>query len=196
MRPNRNRVGALVERYVREFPIDDEIGVLDIGCGSGHQLLDLQRRLAKTHSKLRPCGIEISRNLAEAAHASVSAFGGHVAQASALDGLRSFGEMEFDVVMMISYLEHEFQPLAVLEEVRRILKPQGVCVLKVPNFASLNRRVRGKRWCGFRYPDHVNYFTPHTLRLVAAAAGLKVKRQAISDRFPLSDNMYAVLTRD
>ena len=28
-----------------------------------------------------------------------------------------------------------------------------------------------KRWCGFRYPDHLNYFTPKTLAAMAGEAG-------------------------
>jgi len=30
-------------------------------------------------------------------------------------------------------------------------------------YACLARQLRGRRWCGYRWPDHVNYFTPETL---------------------------------
>jgi hypothetical protein len=63
----------------------------------------------------------------------------------------------------------------------------------VPNFASWNRVIRGAKWCGFRYPDHVNYFSPRTLKLLAEVSGYRMEPQHITDRLPFSDNMYAVL---
>jgi hypothetical protein len=67
-------------------------------------------------------------------------------------------------------------------------------VIKVPNYGSLNRIVMGRRWCGFRYPDHLNYFTPATLRRMAAKAGLDAHFGA-TGKLPTSDNMWAVLTK-
>ena len=66
--------------------------------------------------------------------------------------------------------------------------------MKVPNYGSLNRMVMGKRWCGFRYPDHLNYFTPRTLAAMADGAGFDTEWGA-TGRLPTSDNMWAVLTK-
>ena len=96
---------------------------------------------------------------------------------------------------MSSFLEHEVNPLPLLRRCRERLRPGGSIVVKVPNFASLNRKVRGAQWCGFRWPDHVNHFTPDTLRAMARQAGLEVKRMTFLDRHPFSDNMYAVLKK-
>ena len=57
----------------------------------------------------------------------------------------------------------------------------------------MGRHLRGPRWCGYRWPDHVNYFTPATLQRMAEAAGLRVARMNALDRSPLSDSLYAVL---
>lgn len=119
--------------------------------------------------------------------------GGHVVQASAIDGLEQYGSETIDYAILQSFLEHESQPLALLQRLKKALRPAGAIVVKVPNFACWNRHLRGKRWCGFRFPDHVNYFTPRTLILLAESAGLKVVGQSLKERFPLSDNMYAVL---
>jgi len=64
--------------------------------------------------------------------------------------------------------------------------------VRVPNFASLNRRVIGKKWCGFRYPDHVNYFTPVSLRALVAKAGFTM---SITNNLTLhvDDNINALL---
>ena len=80
-----------------------------------------------------------------------------------MEGLKSFAAGFFTAATLRSYLEHELHPRAVLTELHRTLAPGGVALVKVPNYASLNRRVTGRKWCGFRYPDHLNYFTPASL---------------------------------
>jgi hypothetical protein len=52
----------------------------------------------------------------------------------------------------------------------------------------------GGRWCGFRYPEHLNYFTPETLRTMAAKAGFRISF-GLAGRLPTSDNMWAALTK-
>ena len=72
----------------------------------------------------------------------------------------------------------------VLENLWSVLAPGGFAVVKVPNCGSLNRKVMGARWCGFRYPDHLNYFTPKALGTAKAGFGISfglTGRQATSD---------------
>jgi predicted SAM-dependent methyltransferase len=97
--------------------------------------------------------------------------------------------------MLRSYLEHELNPLAVLQELHRTLQPGGVALIKVPNYASLNRRIMGRRWCGFRHPDHLNYFTPKTLRMIAERAGFECITNPIW-YIPTNDNMRALLRKN
>jgi hypothetical protein len=52
----------------------------------------------------------------------------------------------------------------------------------------------GPRWCGFRHPDHLNYFTPLTLGRMAAKAGFRISF-GLTGRLPTSDNMWALLTK-
>ena len=68
------------------------------------------------------------------------------------------------------------EPAATLGGVRHALASGGAAIIKVPNYASLNRHVMGRRWCGFRWPDHVNYFTPASLERLVRQAGLEVAR--------------------
>ena len=74
------------------------------------------------------------------------------------------------------------------------MMPGGKVFVRVPNYGSLNRRVMGARWCGFRYPDHVNYFTSATLRTMAAMAGFSMQ---IVNRANLwiDDNIQALLIK-
>jgi hypothetical protein len=45
----------------------------------------------------------------------------------------------FAAASLRSYLEHEADPLPVLENLQRVLAPHGFAVTKVPNYGSLNQ---------------------------------------------------------
>lgn len=188
----RNKTLRIVRALLAANP-DDKVNVLDVGCGWGSLLDELGRTLPPA-DRLRyvPHGIEISRELARLSDAKLRPLGGHCVHAPALEGLARTGGDRFDIVVMASYLEHELNPVPVLRQTGTRLREAGRIVVKVPNFDCWNRTLRGARWCGFRWPDHVNYFTPATLRQTVAAAGLRVEWL---DANPLSDNMYAVLAR-
>ena len=173
-----------------------QIRLLDLGCGDGQLLGLVMARLAPDRrARCQPHGVEISNELARQAQVALSAQGGHCVHAPALQGLASCEAGYFDLIVLSSFLEHEIQPLALLREVSRTLRPGGQVLIKVPNYACWNRWLRGRRWCGYRWPDHVNYFTPATLAAAGKVAGLSVARLNLSDRFPLSDSLYAVLRK-
>jgi SAM-dependent methyltransferase len=158
---------------------------LDLGCGNGRYFRRCTRGLVGF-------GIEIDPQAAGRAQSWAAATGGNVILSDALAGMRQFPADYFDGVLMRAYLEHEIEPRAVLEAARRVLRPGGRIIVQVPNFASLNRRVRGARWCGYRFPDHVNYFTPHTLLRMAQDAGYEIVDFRRPNRLPLSDRMWLV----
>jgi predicted SAM-dependent methyltransferase len=86
----------------------------------------------------------------------------------------AFPDASFDAVSMFHVLEHTPQPIEVLRECRRILKPGGELVIGVPNFDSLVFALVGKGWVGLQLPSHVQHFTPNSLRDAAVRAGLTV----------------------
>jgi SAM-dependent methyltransferase len=163
--------------------------VLDIGCGGGGVLARLPA------DRYEPQGIEISRVLAAQADALVRPRGGQVVQANAVEGLAAFASDSLDGALLSAFLEHEAQPALLLRGLHRALRPGAPVIIKVPNYASLNRRVRGAQWCGFRFPDHVNYFTPNTLAQFAKAGNFRVRQCNWGDRWPLSDNLWMVVTK-
>lgn len=161
--------------------------VIDLGCGDGGQMEGLESRFI-------PHGVEISTALARTAQERFAARGGHCINDSSLDGLKQCDAAFFSAATLRSYLEHELHPAEVLSELHRTLAPNGIAIVKVPNYGCLNRQVTGAKWCGFRFPDHLNYFTPATLRSLAARAGFDTWF-APTWRLPTSDNMWAILKK-
>ena len=158
--------------------------VLDIGCGYGKRIT----------APMTPFGIEISKGLWQRSDALMRSQGGFCVHGAGAEGIWSFEPGFFDGILMHSYLEHETEVARVLSGAHRALKPGGKVFVRVPNFGSLNRRIVGPKWCGFRYPDHVNYFTLSSLRSVAAKAGFDT---TLVNRINLwvDDNIQVLLTK-
>lgn len=190
----RNKIAELCRGLLADSGAGP-IHVLDVGCGDGRLLERVIAGLPPgVARRCVPRGIELSSGLAGVAAERLARLGGASMHAPAIEGLARLPEARFRLILLASYLEHEIRPLPVLRRCRELLGDDGHVVVKVPDYACWNRRLRGARWCGFRWPDHVNYFTPKTLREMATRAGLHVSRMGLRDRHPLSDSLYAVLT--
>jgi SAM-dependent methyltransferase len=187
---------ALATRAAAERSAEQPVHLVDVGCGWGELLgLVMERMPPALRRRCVPHGVELSTELARLSNQALAPYGGHCEHASAVDGMARFAPGGLDVIVLSSFLEHEIAPLPLLRHCRNALREGGVVLVKVPNHASWNRALRGPRWCGYRWPDHVNYFTPATLWAMAGKAGLEVERMNWRDRFPLSDSLYAVLRR-
>ena len=178
----RDRLERIINRWFQPGP------VADIGCGDGANLERLPNRF-------EPVGIELSAQLAHRSRERLAHRNVPILNMSAVEGLRSIPDATLSGIIMCSFLEHEIQPLELLSEASRALDKNGCTVIKVPNYACLNRRVLGSRWCGFHFPGHVNYFTPASLREMVECAGFGVASFGWADHFFLSDNMWLVAHR-
>ena len=181
MLPRKN-AARLVERYALPGL------VVDLGCANG----PLGDELGE---KFVPIGVEISSDLAQLADTAFKKRGGYAINAPGLAGLKTFPDDYFSAATLRSYLEHELNPKEVLKELFRCMVKGGIAVIKVPNYGSVNRMVTGSRWCGLRFPDHLNYFTPSSLRKMAVECGFRVRRFNFIDRLPTSDNMWMIIEK-
>jgi 2-polyprenyl-3-methyl-5-hydroxy-6-metoxy-1,4-benzoquinol methylase len=189
----REKCFELARRFLAER---SEISLLDVGCGRGRLGISLAQRFAQIGTRLTPYGIEISSRLAEDSHQQFARFGGRVISAPAILAAETTAAETYDLVVLCSLLEHEHQPLRLLRALHGTVKAEGIVVIKVPNYGSWMRYWRGRNWCGYRFPDHVNYFTASTLDQLARAAGFRIAFQSWREKNPLSDSLYAVLGKD
>ena len=153
--------------------------LLDIGCAKGEFL-----NVARRHFDVQ--GVEVSATALKEARAILGprVFAGDLLEAN-------FPEASFDVITLFSTVEHLAEPVAVLQECRRLLRDGGNLVIKTPNFSSLNRRLLRGGWSGYKLPEHCFFFSPRGIQRLFLRAGLEPLPSPWLDRHPLSDSMYA-----
>lgn len=140
--------------------------LLDIGCATGNFLHAL-RRLGPWDVE----GLDVSFQAAEYARNryGLEVFVGELAQARYPDSC-------FDAVTMWNVLEHLHDPKGTLQEVYRILKPNGLLVVGTPNLWSIDARLFGPFWLGLDAPRHLYIFSPATLQKLLQETGFHVEK--------------------
>lgn len=136
--------------------------ILDVGCERGFMLACLQRWGADVF------GVQISKPAAAVAARLIGAervFVGDLAAAR-------YPDAWFDYVTLWHVLEHVPDPIALLREIRRILKPKGIAYIEVPNAGGYSARVFGASWLAYDIPRHLVHFSPSTLQDAVRKAGL------------------------
>jgi 2-polyprenyl-3-methyl-5-hydroxy-6-metoxy-1,4-benzoquinol methylase len=152
--------------------------VLDIGCGDA-VFLSRMKGLGWNVE-----GLDFDANAAANAKALFD-IDVHVGR---LEDLK-FPTATFDAVTMNHVIEHVYDPVALLREIRRILKPGGRLVSVTPNARSMGHRVYGQFWRGLEPPRHIHIFTPSALNAITQSAGL-----GVSKLFTTSINAWIILS--
>lgn len=155
-------LGARLElfKFSRFAGVDRRL--LDFGCGGG--------AIAAALPACDRTGVEVNPE------ARAIAEGRGLTVVSSLDELSDCG---FDTVISNHAIEHVEDPLNVVRELRRVLRPGGLAVLVVPCEGS-----------GYRYdPDDINKhlftWSPMNLGNMASAAGLTVvESKVLRHRWP------------
>ncbi len=116
-----NTLNFLLDYLQRSKQILGNEHILDIACGTG----ELERRLLNLHPDLNVIGVDISKKMLDMARLKLPNLEFVKASASSLP----FPDQNFDIVVTVSAFHYFEQPLDTLEEIRRILKPQGKLVI-------------------------------------------------------------------
>jgi len=80
---------------------------------------------------------------------------------------------KFDLVIFRHTLEHLNDPIRALRNIAGVLSPNGAAYIVVPNAERV--RVGTAMRTDFFRPVHLHYFNEHTLRRLAARAGLRAR---------------------
>jgi SAM-dependent methyltransferase len=156
------------------LPWRGEGKVLDIGCGAGGNLKTLQDQ------GWQPYGIEISEIAAQHARELI-----HGPIHTGTVESAPFPPGSFDLVFMSHSLEHLPSPLDALRRIYRLLKDDGLLVIKVPNVHSWEFKVFGRWWFPLDPPRHFYHFDRNSLTAALERAGFRpsIIRTAVSSVF-------------
>lgn len=172
----------LSARQIRRFvPSLAGLDLADLGCG--FQASFARTVLDEAHS-VTLADVKLSDDLK--AHPKVCAFEGDL-----LATLRTLPGASLDVVLIVSVLEHLWEPLEALKQIRRLLRAGGTCLVNVPSW-------RGRRYLEFsafklglspaaEMDDHKTYYDVRDLWPMLVGAGfLPSEIRCFSHKFGLN----------
>ena len=121
--------------------------LLDVGCGAGWFL-----SYAEKHYDTY--GVDASEYAIEEAKAKTHNTKLTVGDAYSFDS----NGICFDVVTCFDLLEHLRNPVLPIAEFYRVLKDDGVLVVRVPNVESAGLKLKGDKWFGAMDKTHISLF--------------------------------------
>ena len=143
---------------------------LDVGCGLGFFIDGV-----RSHCKWRVFGVELTTAAVEFAR---SKLGLEVSQGQLLQ--LEYPDAFFDYIQLHNVLEHVRDPMSLLKECRRILKPHGTLHLRVPNgpidSRDLLRFFRDQGVPPFSKSGHLFFFPRNALVRMFAQAGFEISQ--------------------
>jgi SAM-dependent methyltransferase len=142
----------VLERVIDGLALPASARILDAGCGSGRNMVELARRGTVAGVELSDTSVSVARERAA----------GEVVLGSVLE--MPFADASFDLAVCLDVIEHLEDDGAALGELRRVVAPGGSLLVTVPAYQWL--------WSGH---DEVNHhhrrYTDGSLKRVAEQAG-------------------------
>ena len=138
--------------------------ILDIGSGTGY----FAGTMKKAGWQVK--GIEINKKAREF---SISQFG---IDAISPDKISAVESDSFDCITLWHVLEHFHDPFNYFSDINRLLKPDGLCLVALPNCSSYDSNHFGQYWAAFDVPRHLWHFNPHSFSLFAEKTGFSLKK--------------------
>lgn len=133
--------------------------ILDIGSGTGY-FADTMKNAGWSAE-----GIEINDKAREF---SRSHFG---LEAGPPDKIAFLGSGTYDCITLWHVLEHFHDPFKYISEIYRLLKPEGFCIIALPNSNSYDAEYYKRFWAAWDVPRHLWHFSPETFRLFSGKTG-------------------------
>jgi SAM-dependent methyltransferase len=154
-------------KYIQKFKTKGKL--LEIGCMYGFFMKEAQNHGFEVY------GLEKSSMAAEYGRKEL---GLNIHSSDLADA--KFKKNFFDVIYMSHVIEHISDPHGELKKIFNLLKPEGVLILRCPNFSSLAVRIMQQRWSWLCPPEHIYQFTSITLSNMLISAGFKIKSKKTS----------------
>lgn len=126
--------------------------LIDVGCGMGF-FLDVAKNFYTVS------GVEISQY--------ASSYARNELNLNVLTGTLDQTHLpssSFDIVTMWDVIEHIDDPMSLMKDAMRILKPNGILVFSTPNVDSFMCKLQRKAWRLYDFPYHLGCFSVRTAK--------------------------------
>jgi SAM-dependent methyltransferase len=150
-------------KLIEKFTQKSRGEILDIGCGTGAFLNNMQQ------ADWKITGLEPDENAIKTANSLYKIFPKNP------DELFSLPSNNFDAITMWHVLEHVHQLHEYIEQLKNLIKPDGVIFIAVPNYQSFDAEVYGAHWAAYDVPRHLYHFSPKSIEKLVSLHGLKIK---------------------
>ena len=149
-------------RIIRKVTGLSSGNLLDIGSGTGH-FLNVMKTAGWSIK-----GVEINDGAREY---SATRFGLDIIVPEEINTLTPGF---FDCITLWHVLEHFHEPFEYMMDINRLLKPDGVCIIALPNCASYDSEYYGKEWAAYDVPRHLWHFNSSAFSFFAERNGFKI----------------------
>ena len=155
--------------------------IVDVGCGVG-SFLDVIKGFASKTIAIEPT---------ESFHHELEAKG-HVTYSYCKDSLKDWSEA-VDIVVSFAVLEHIEDPLAILNEIKSLLKPDGLLLISTPNADDWLLEFLPGIYDRFFYRYvHAWYFNRESIQYLSQRAGFKETEIFFKQRYDISNALHWV----
>ena len=105
------------------------------------------------------------------------------------DDFFSIEEMRFDVITLWHVLEHVENLQTYIQQIKKVLKPNGVLIIAVPNYKSFDAVYYKQYWAAFDVPRHLWHFSQFSIQKLFNEVAMKV----VGTKPMLFDSYYVSL---
>ncbi|RUA06656.1 MAG: methyltransferase [Flavobacteriia bacterium] len=156
-------------KLIDSFKTQDK-ELLDIGCGTGDFLKVAQQ------SGWKVSGAEPNKKARQLAYEKLKQTSGDQNDFDLEKDIQFYLEkgLSFDVISMWHVLEHVPNPEQYISELKKLLKPEGVLIIAVPNFKSYDANYYKRFWAAYDVPRHLWHFSQRSISLLFSKQKMKV----------------------
>ena len=139
----------------------DEKTILDVGAGTGDFLKICKENNWKV-SGIEPS--EKARNFAKNKNIELQ------------EDISAYKEKLFDVISLWHVLEHIPNLMEYTNELKKLLKPNGVLIIAVPNYKSYDAKHYKEFWAAYDVPRHLWHFSKISISKLFTDIDMKVTK--------------------
>lgn len=136
--------------WIKNFK-NESLSILDIGCGTGDFLNTAKKEGWNVY------GFEPNEKAKEISKSK---------NINLIDDLNSYESNSFDVITMWHVLEHVYDLDSQINQIKKLLKKDGLLIIAVPNYKSYDAKYYKSNWAAYDVPRHLWHFSKTSIKKI------------------------------